>query len=965
MCRLARTLAILASLGGFCGVAFGVPESGLLKSAAQVHRLSSQAAGQHLPVQLQGIVTQTMPDWDGFALQDKTDAVFVTGDVVKTLALHAGDRVQVQGTTGPGNYAPMVFVSAIKVLGSGPLPAARPVDWQFLSSGACDNEYVSVTGVVRSAVSVDSPVWRWRATAIHIDVGGNLLWAYARESDTPKLEDLADDVVRISGTCVVFSNSRKRFESTALLLSDPAKQVEVLQPVSMRPEQVPLTSISHLFVYARGDRWQRRVRVRGTVTWVSGNRVAIEDGQDGLMLRTVGPAQVKVGQLVDAVGFPTAGPFAAELEDVLVVPIGSGTVKPLAVNAARLVGQFHSDRPNLPDSMLIRLEAVLVGVSRSQTGADLALQAGPVVFNARLSGAQRTNWVVGSKVAVTGVCMVRPDDLGAPTSFEVMLRSAADVQVLQKPDWLTRSFAVRTAVILLGLATVAVFTVILLTRRVGMQSGVIALQKKREEELGARMQQLVENANDLVYILGIDGRILHANFGAERLTGYSREEQQGLKMQDLLDDGERQLFAETIARHVRSSDGGDTAFEQSDWTFCRKDGTRLSVELNQRIVTGEDKQIRIELIGRDVTARKRAVLDNEERFRTLADNIPQLAWMADEKGDFVWFNQRWLEYTGASLQDLRAWGWTRWHHPEHVGRVMTRLRQCFTDGEAWEDAFPLRREDGQYRWFLGRATPIRDESGKVVRWFGTNTDISKQKQTETELQRSNDDLRQFAYIASHDLQEPIRNVIVFSQMLARTFANGDLTPKRSTYLNVVIGGAKRMEALLAGLLSYSQATATERAENAPVAAETCVREALESLKLSIEESGAVIEVGELPNVVASSLHLTQVFQNLIGNAIKYRREGVAPVIAVRARQQVDRWLFSVQDNGQGFDTQYASNLFGIFKRLHGQEIPGTGIGLAICKAIVERHGGTMWAEGKPGEGATFWFTLPVDAPVPA
>ena len=168
-------------------------------------------------------------------------------------------------------------------------------------------------------------------------------------------------------------------------------------------------------------------------------------------------------------------------------------------------------------------------------------------------------------------------------------------------------------------------------------------------------------------------------------------------------------------------------FEQSDWTFLCKNGQRLTLELNQRFVT-DDNQVRIEVIGRDVTARKQAILDNEERFRTLADNIPQLAWIADASGAVVWLNRRWFEYAGTNLEQSLGWGWQQWCHPEHLERVSTGLRDCFTKGEECEDSLPLRGRNGQFRWFLGRATPIRDSSGNVVRWFGTKTDITEQKQ---------------------------------------------------------------------------------------------------------------------------------------------------------------------------------------------------------------------------------------------
>jgi chemotaxis family two-component system sensor kinase Cph1 len=223
---------------------------------------------------------------------------------------------------------------------------------------------------------------------------------------------------------------------------------------------------------------------------------------------------------------------------------------------------------------------------------------------------------------------------------------------------------------------------------------------------------------------------------------------------------------------------------------------------------------------------------------------------------------------------------------------------------------------------------------------------------------TNQDLRQFAYVASHDLQEPLRNVCIFAEMLARSLHDGELTASRRQYIDIITSGAHRMETLIADLLTYSRLSVTEKLEYAQTDFEPIFEQALKNLGASIGESGATITHGPLPTVDASSSQMSQVLQNLIGNAIKYRRPDVPLHVHVGAEREEGQWLLSVKDNGSGFDPRYAENIFGIFKRLHGSEIPGTGIGLAVCKTVVERHGGRIWAEAKPLEGATFYFTIP-------
>ena len=232
-----------------------------------------------------------------------------------------------------------------------------------------------------------------------------------------------------------------------------------------------------------------------------------------------------------------------------------------------------------------------------------------------------------------------------------------------------------------------------------------------------------------------------------------------------------------------------------------------------------------------------------------------------------------------------------------------------------------------------------------------------------ELTRSNRDLEQFAYAASHDLQEPLRMVASYTELLARRYG-GQLDEQGHTFITYAIEGATRLKRLIDDLLVYSRVGTAGR-QRAPTGARAVVAEALRNLQASLEESGALVTVGDLPTVRADSSQLTQLFQNLVGNAIKFRRPGEALRIVISAENFGEEWRFSVQDNGIGIDPQYADKVFDIFQRLHSrEEYPGTGIGLALCKRIVERHGGRIWVESTPGQGATFHFTLGVPPPDP-
>ncbi len=226
-----------------------------------------------------------------------------------------------------------------------------------------------------------------------------------------------------------------------------------------------------------------------------------------------------------------------------------------------------------------------------------------------------------------------------------------------------------------------------------------------------------------------------------------------------------------------------------------------------------------------------------------------------------------------------------------------------------------------------------------------------------ELQRSNADLMQFAYIASHDLQEPLRMVGSYVGLLARRY-EGKLDETASKYISFAVDGANRMQALIHDLLMYSRA-GTQAVNKRAIAAGDVLRKALDNLTVTIRENAAVVRYGDLPRIEADETKLIQVMQNLIGNAIKFRTPGVPPEITVTASRNADDWLFTFADNGIGFDPKYHDRIFQVFQRLHGVgKYPGNGIGLAISKRIIEHHGGRLWAESQLGRGSQFFFTLP-------
>jgi light-regulated signal transduction histidine kinase (bacteriophytochrome) len=284
-------------------------------------------------------------------------------------------------------------------------------------------------------------------------------------------------------------------------------------------------------------------------------------------------------------------------------------------------------------------------------------------------------------------------------------------------------------------------------------------------------------------------------------------------------------------------------------------------------------------------------------------------------------------------------------------------------GKVTDFEFQSHRKDGTFVWVSMNAQAVRGEDGGILFIEGSAQDITDRKRAEEEvrekseeLARSNKELEQFAYVASHDLQEPLRMVTSYVQLLAKRY-QGKLDRDANEFIEFAVDGAIWMHRLINDLLAYSR-VGTQGKALAPTDSEIVFGEVLSNLRVAIEEKGATVIHEPLPKVMADDVQLGQLFQNLVGNAIKFHQEE-APQVHVSAHQSNGEWVFSVRDNGIGIDPKFKELIFVIFQRLHGKgEYPGTGIGLAVCKKIVERHGGRIWVESEPGRGAAFYFTIP-------
>jgi PAS domain S-box-containing protein len=468
---------------------------------------------------------------------------------------------------------------------------------------------------------------------------------------------------------------------------------------------------------------------------------------------------------------------------------------------------------------------------------------------------------------------------------------------------------------------------------------------------------------DLLAIGNFEGYFVRINPAFEQILGFTNAELMAQPWINFVHPDDRE---HTLAAAI-SLATGDRVINFENRYLCR-DGSYRWVSWSAMPYLQSNVWY---AIGHDITDQKRsqaALQEGEERFRTLADNMSQLAWMADASGGIFWFNRRWFDYTGTTLAQMQGWGWQQVHHPEHLDRAVAHFRHHLAIGQEWEDTFPLRGRDGNYRWFLSRAIPIVDETGQVLRWFGTNTDITEQQtalserqQAQADLQQRNQELDSFVHVVAHDLKAPLRGITNLSQWIEDDL---DSVPAAEIHKHTTLlrSRVRRMAATIDGLLDYARAGKIQQPSE-PVVVPQLLAEIIDSL--APPPRFKIVIDPNLPTLNTKRLFLSQVFTNLISNAVKHHdspretlRERVDGTIEISGRDCGDVYEFAVADDGPGIPLEYHDRIFVIFQAVNPQHQDSSGIGLSIVKKIIEAEGGSIRLESQPAGGTTFYFTWP-------
>ena len=497
----------------------------------------------------------------------------------------------------------------------------------------------------------------------------------------------------------------------------------------------------------------------------------------------------------------------------------------------------------------------------------------------------------------------------------------------------------------------------------------ISVRKDAEKHLAqmeSRYRGLLEAAPDGMVVVNQGGDILLLNAQAENQFGYRRDELIGQRVMNIIPEG----FAERlIADGTRSA--AEALAQQIgtgiELTGLRKDGSEFPIEIMLSPLESIEG-ILITAAIRDISVRKDAekhLAQMESRYRGLLEAAPDGMVVVNQGGDIVLLNAQAENQFGYRRDELIGQKVTSIIPEGFAERLIADEARSASEALAQQIGTGIEltglRKDGSEFPIEIMLSPLESTEGILV--TAAIRDITIRKEAEAhlvdkveQLNRSNSELEQFAYIASHDLQEPLRMVASYTQLLSRRYS-GKLDSDADEFIAFAVDGANRMQQLIKDLLSYSRVEKKGH-EMRDISSDSALQEALINLRGAIVESGALVTHSPLPEVKANEIQLIQLFQNLISNAIKYQGQGVPQIHVSAARNGAPKWIFSIQDNGLGIEPQFFEKIFGMFQRLHKRgEFEGTGIGLAICKKIVECHGGSISVESTPGLGSTFHFSL--------
>ncbi len=733
---LGRAIVMLAGVLLFVPTLFAIPETPpVLTRVEQIRKLTSNQARGSYAVRLRATITYCdLPHGDLF-VQDSTGGIYVETQSLQG-SFHFGQLVEVKGIVNPGDFASEIASPKITPLGEESLPAPRIVSGPELASGAHDSNWVQVDGTVRS-IAEEGGRYRLSVTS-----GGSIFVAFILDSGAaPK--NLVGASARMTGVSSGIYNGKNEYLGVALMLPR-VEFLRVLQPGPVDMFTIPVQSIHFLLRSGPGGAFSHPERVQGIVSLVRpGKFLYIMDGNEGVKVQTLQNTEVKVGDIVDAVGFPALDEYSPMVEDASYRKVGTGPLPvPIVDTAPHLIEGWH-------DGDLVTTSAELVDIVKNRRGWRLTLREGNVYYEAELDHPdgrkEPADLHIGSQVRVTGICSVlSTDDAHTPHSFSLLMRSLNDVVVLKSPSWWTLTNTVRLMLLISVLLLGAMAWGVTLRRRVEKQTGILLRRLNQIAALEKRYRDLFENANDMIFTCGLRGHLTSLNHAGEQITGHQRVQIIGKHIVELFVPEHRDIAKQMLEEALSPGEARTIELE-----LLNADGIRVPVEIRVQAIMSDGSPRGIQGIARDITQRRQAeeALARERNLlRTLVDTMPDYVYAKDTGSRFLLANRPVAEAMGAaSPEELLGKTDRDYYAPEMADKFRADECEVLKTGRALINREEVgRKPDGSPAWILTNKTPFRDASGEIVGVVGVGRDITERRAVEDALRRSEARFRRLA-----------------------------------------------------------------------------------------------------------------------------------------------------------------------------------------------------------------------------
>jgi PAS domain S-box-containing protein len=958
---LLGALALAVSVAGF-GQSAKSKNLPVLTTISQVHALSPQQAQEGYPVRVRAAVTffyvATKPPemlaegelHSNMFIQDSTGGNWV-GPATDQPALKVGDFIELEGRTAQTDFAPDIVGPRWRVLGSAPMP--RPVRSEFgrLASTKEDSRWVELEGIVRSTEQGKGYL------RLDIAMDGGRVVGYLPGFHGPVPSYLVDAQVRVRGVGGAIFNGRNQVRGVDLFIPSLG-DIQIVEPGKADPFTIPVRSFSSILRFSVVGDAGHRVRIQGIVSLQEAGQYAYIKGPDGsARAESSQKISLRVGDIVDAVGFPLIGEYAPILEQAVFRVIGH-TAPPAAerVKMKQLLDGNH-------DSELVEIEARLLDRTLTPDEQILIAESDGAVLQSQLedpSAVQRLQSIEpGSGLRITGVCTTETDHKGGPGAIRLLLRSPADIVVVSRPSWLTFRHAlwIVTSLSLVILAIVLWLTI--LRKRIRQQTQIIRGRLENEAALEQRYRQLFERNLAGVYRMRLDGQLVDCNDACAQILGYpNRAELLECESSDGLG-----LFAALLMGNNRST--------SSELCLRRKDGCEIWALVNASLLEdGQNSMIEGTII--EITALKQTVKMLEERtthLSALVENNPLAIAVMDSQRRIVMCNPAFerlflfdeAEVIGRRIENCIV--------PAQLAEEAEGHLQALEAGHTMFRITRRMRKDSTLVDVEAYGVPLVIE-GRILGSYGIYLDIRERVAAEAELRAMKESAEaenraKSAFLAniSHEIRTPLSGVL----MAANLAAAENQSPSQKEYLDIIIESGKSLQLLLNDVLDLSKIEAGKMELHcADFSIRECLSDCIRLLRNNAREKGLDLALtignGVPDRLSGDALRLRQIILNLVGNAIKFTDQGSVAVSAQCGGGPEGRLAveFSVADTGIGIPADKHSLVFDEFEQAENATsrlFGGTGLGLAISSKLVRLMGGSMWLESAVGHGSDFRFRV--------